>query len=58
MNKLNDLLEKIAKPLKSYSSYLLRIGLGISFFFMAMEKFQFNKDLLIGSHQKAYLLLT
>ena len=32
MNKLNDLLEKIARPLKSYSSYLLRIGLGISFF--------------------------
>tara|TARA_B100001996_G_scaffold323571_1_gene268791 strand:- start:1112 stop:1558 length:447 start_codon:yes stop_codon:yes gene_type:complete len=32
MNKLNDLLEKIAKPLKDYSSCLLRIGLGISFF--------------------------
>ena len=32
MNKLNDLLEKIARPLKNYSSCLLRIGLGISFF--------------------------
>jgi len=32
MNKLNDLLEKLARPLKNYSSYLLRIGLGISFF--------------------------
>ena len=32
MNKLNDLLEKLARPLKNHSSYLLRIGLGISFF--------------------------
>ncbi len=32
MNKLNDLLEKLARPLKGYSSCLLRIGLGASFF--------------------------
>ena len=32
MNKLNDLLEKLARPLKNYSTYILRIGLGISFF--------------------------
>ena len=32
MNKLNDLLEKLARPLKGYSSCLLRIGLGVSFF--------------------------
>ena len=32
MNKLNDLLEKLARPLKDYSSCLLRIGLGVSFF--------------------------
>ena len=32
MNKLNDLLEKLARPLKNHSSYLLRIGLGVSFF--------------------------
>ena len=32
MNKLNDLLEKLARPLKDYSSSLLRIGLGVSFF--------------------------
>ena len=32
MNKLNDLLEKLAKPLKAYASCLLRIGLGVSFF--------------------------
>ena len=32
MNKLNDLLEKLARPLKDYSACLLRIGLGVSFF--------------------------
>ena len=32
MQKLNDILEKIALPLKNYSNCLLRIGLGISFF--------------------------
>ena len=32
MKQLNDILEKIASPLKTYSNYLLRIGLGISFF--------------------------
>jgi uncharacterized membrane protein YphA (DoxX/SURF4 family) len=32
MKKLNDILEKIAFPLKPYGNYLLRIGLGISFF--------------------------
>ena len=32
MNKLNDLLEKLARPLEDYSTCLLRIGLGISFF--------------------------
>ena len=32
MNKLNDLLEKLARPLKDYSSCLLRSGLGVSFF--------------------------
>ena len=32
MQKLNDILEKIALPLKNYSNCLLRIGLGVSFF--------------------------
>ena len=32
MKKLNDILEKIALPLKNYTNCLLRIGLGISFF--------------------------
>ena len=32
MKKLNDILEKIAFPLKPYANYLLRIGLGISVF--------------------------
>ena len=32
MKKLNDILEKTASPLKGYANYLLRIGLGVSFF--------------------------
>ena len=32
MKKLNDILEKIAFPLKPYANYLLRMGLGISVF--------------------------
>ena len=38
MNKLNDLLEKLARPLKDYASWLLRIGLGISFFLHGFGK--------------------
>ena len=40
MEKLNNLLEGIASPLKAYANCLLRIGLGLSFFFMAMENYQ------------------
>ena len=32
MKKLNDTLEQLASPLKRFSNYFLRIGLGISFF--------------------------
>jgi len=32
MEKLNNLLEGVAAPLKGYTNCLLRIGLGISFF--------------------------
>ena len=32
MEKLNNLLERVASPLKAYANYLLRIGLGLSFF--------------------------
>ena len=32
MEKLNNLLERMASPFKAYANYLLRIGLGLSFF--------------------------
>jgi len=32
MEKLNNLLERVASPIKAYANYLLRIGLGLSFF--------------------------
>ena len=55
MEKLNNLLEGIASPLKAYANCLLRIGLGLSFFFMATEKYQSMKDLLGGWLQKGSL---
>jgi len=38
MKKLNNLLERIATPLKPYATWLLRIGLGISFFLHGFGK--------------------
>jgi len=38
MKKLNNLLEKIATPLKPYATWLLRIGLGVSFFLHGFGK--------------------
>jgi len=32
MNKINDLLDNIARPISGLAEWLLRIGLGISFF--------------------------
>ena len=44
--KLNELLEKIAKPLKGYSSCLLRIGLGISFFLHGYGKIPIQQSFI------------
>jgi len=38
MEKLNNLLEKVASPLKGYSNCLLKLGLGISFFLHGYSK--------------------
>ena len=46
MNKLNDLLEKLAKPLKDYSTCLLRIGLGVSFFLHGFGKIPIQKGFI------------
>ena len=44
MEKLNDILEKLASPLKRYSNCLLRIGLGISFFLHGYGKIPIQQD--------------
>ena len=44
MDKLNNILEKLASPLKSYSNCLLRIGLGISFFLHGYGKIPMQQD--------------
>ena len=44
MEKINNLLETIASPLKPYAHWLLRIGLGISFFLHGYGKFPVLAD--------------
>jgi len=44
MNKLNEILEKIASPLKHYANYLLRIGLGVSFFLHGYGKIPIQEN--------------
>jgi len=44
MNKLNKFLEKIASPLKDYANYLLRIGLGVSFFLHGYGKIPIQEN--------------
>ena len=43
MEKLNNLLEGIASPLKAYANCLLRIGLGLSFFLHGFGKVPINE---------------
>ena len=43
MEKLNNLLEGIASPLKAYANCLLRIGLGLSFFLHGYGKVPINE---------------
>ena len=46
MNKLNEILEKIASPLKHYANYLLRIGLGVSFFLHGYGKIPIQENFI------------
>jgi len=43
MEKLNNLLERVASPLKAYANYLLRIGLDLSFFLHGYGKLPINE---------------
>ena len=43
MEKLDNLLEGIASPLKAYANCLLRIGLGLSFFLHGYGKVPINE---------------
>jgi len=46
MNKLNKFLEELASPLKKYSIYLLRIGLGTSFFLHGYGKLPIQQSFI------------
>ena len=43
MNRLNNLLEQLASPLKKYATFLLRIGLGSSLFLHGYGKLPINE---------------
>ena len=46
MNKLNNVLEQLASPLKKYSTWLLRIGLGTSFFLHGYGKIPIQQSFI------------
>ena len=46
MEKLNNLLEGVASPLKAYANCLLRIGLGLSFFLHGYGKLPINEGFI------------
>jgi uncharacterized membrane protein YphA (DoxX/SURF4 family) len=47
MNKLNNLLESIAKPLMPITPWLLRLGLGISFILHGVGKFPLPPERMV-----------
>ena len=47
MNKLNNLLESIAKPLMPITPWLLRLGLGISFILHGIGKFPLPPERMV-----------
>jgi len=52
MNKLNNLLEQLASPLKKYATFLLRIGLGSSFFLHGYGKLPIQQSFVIWLSSK------
>ena len=48
MEKINSVLDRIAAPLNNIADWLLRLGLGIAFFYMDMENYLFLKVLWAG----------
>ncbi|MDC0185702.1 DoxX family protein [Gammaproteobacteria bacterium] len=46
MNKLNKFLEELASPSKKYAIYLLRIGLGTSFFLHGYGKLPIQQNFI------------
>ena len=52
MNRLNNLLEQLASPLKKYATFLLRIGLGSSFFLHGYGKLPIQQSFVIWLSSK------
>ena len=47
MNKINNLLESMAKPLMPITPWLLRLGLGISFILLGIGKFPLPPEKMV-----------
>ena len=56
MEKINNVLDRVAAPLSGVAEWLLRLGLGISFFLHGYGKLQSAKALLVGWLPKECLL--
>jgi len=52
MNKLNNLLEQLASPLTKYATFLLRIGLGSSFFLHGYGKLPIQQSFVVWLSSK------
>ena len=50
MEKLNNLLEKIANPLFGFADWIIRLGLGISFFLHGFGKLPLDASGLLASN--------
>ena len=52
MNRLNNLLEQLASPLKKYATFLLRIGLGSSLFLHGYGKLPIQQSFVVWLSSK------
>ena len=57
MEKLHNLLDSLASPFKPYATWLLRIGLGVSFFLHGFGLWRFQNPTLSRALERAEIPL-
>ena len=55
MEKLHNLLDSLASPFKPYATWLLRIGLGVSFFLHGFGLCRFQNPILSTAVERVEL---